>query len=229
MTLVGDNSLLDELRIMTSVELFLNSSFYIKHPVLIAAFEKHGVDITRSFNNLLPFISSFESTSRFDVPEDIIKNEAILNCHDKQWCSFLCMLGLSSAISVNISSYYPDCGLEKYKLLFNCKIEPREVFKRTDEIHILFCFNGTVKTGDFFTPNHFVPLIVEEIGNKRKQNNVSSVTVKKPFPSESFVQSKLSFWTITCSNKLIFPKLKAVSSKPKKFAKLSFKNESSQY
>ena len=116
LALVGDNSLLDELRIMTSVELFLNSSFYIKHPVLIAAFEKHGVDITRSFNNLLPFISSFESTSRFDVPEDIIKNEAILNCHDKQWCSFLCMLGLSSAISVNISSYYPDCGLEKYKL-----------------------------------------------------------------------------------------------------------------
>ena len=50
----------------------------------------------------------------------------------------------------------------------------------------IFCFNGTVKTGDFFTPNHFVPLIVEEIGNKRKQNNVSSVTVKKPFPSESF-------------------------------------------
>ena len=97
------------------------------------------------------------------------------------------MLGLSSAISVNISSYYPDCGLEKYKLLFNCKIEPDEVFKRTDEIHILFCFNGTVKTGDFFTPNHFDPLIVEEIGSKRKQKNVSSVTVKKPFPSESFV------------------------------------------
>ena len=58
---------------------------------------------------------SFDTADSSTSPGNLIKNEAIRNSCDKKWSSFLCMLGLSSVISANISSHYPDCGQEKYK------------------------------------------------------------------------------------------------------------------
>ena len=41
---------------------------------------------------------------------------------------FLCILGLSSVLGrniVNIHTYYPDCGEERYKVLLNGPAKPR--------------------------------------------------------------------------------------------------------
>ena len=98
--------------------------------------------------------ASFESSENCSCPEEIVKNEALLNCQDKRWCSFLCMLALSSVTSANIFSHYPDCGEERDKLFFNCKVEPRKLLRSVHDVHILFWFQGYIQTGNFFKPNH---------------------------------------------------------------------------
>ena len=132
---------------------------------------------------------------------------------------FLCMLALSSVTSAHIFSHYPDCGEERDKLFFNCKVEPRKLLRSVHDVHILFCFQGYIQTGNFFKPNHYVPLLVGKCGNKRKfapQINTSTILPKKVcvgnVPSfelpknikKGKVQSKLSFITSTC--KSILPK-----------------------
>ena len=41
---------------------------------------------------------------------DAIKHEAILNCIDNEWCSFMCLLGLSSALKSQMYSIYQNAG-----------------------------------------------------------------------------------------------------------------------
>ena len=149
LALVGDNTLVEDLRIITSVELFLNSDFYASHPSIISAFNKFGDKISVSLKNVLPLCLSFDSLVSHASPQDLIKNEAVLNCENRRWSSYLCMLALSSVTSSFIFSHYPDCGEEKFKLLFNAKIEPHIHFRTSSDIHILFCFQGRMKPGFF--------------------------------------------------------------------------------
>ena len=41
---------------------------------------------------------------------DAVKHEAILNCIDNEWCSFMCLLGLSSALKSQMYSIYQNDG-----------------------------------------------------------------------------------------------------------------------
>ena len=92
--------------------------------------------------------------------DNLVKQEAILNCNDGKWSSFLCILGLSSVLQTNIFTYYPDCGAQRFKHLFNCMLQQHlKVKKGFDDFHILFCYDGIVQAGEAFQPNHFVPLL----------------------------------------------------------------------
>ena len=51
--------------------------------------------------------------------KDIVKREAILNCQNFAWSSFMCMLGLSSAKKGKIISNCPESGDAMYRLFFN--------------------------------------------------------------------------------------------------------------
>ena len=70
------------------------------------------------------------------------------------------MLALSPVTSANIFSHYPDCGKEMDKLFFNCKVDPRKLLRSVHDVHILFCFQGYIQTGNFLKPNNYVPLLV---------------------------------------------------------------------
>ena len=118
MVLVGDNALVNDLRVLTSIELYLNADFYSKHPCFEAAVNEHQEDFGRSLTNLLLLLVSFECLDSRLSGSELVK-EAIVNCHDKKWSSFLCILGLSSVINRNIVAHYPDCGDHRCKL-FNC-------------------------------------------------------------------------------------------------------------
>ena len=50
-----------------------------------------------------------------------VKAEAIHNCFDKRWCSFVCIL----VVNKTIFTFYPDFGDVKYKLLFTQEVKPR--------------------------------------------------------------------------------------------------------
>ena len=103
-----------------------------------------------------------------------VKNEAILNCKDFEWSSFMCLLGLSSVLKGQVLSFYPDVGDFNHKHLFNCHITPRTSSINQKCFKILFCRNepfGTFIKSAKFQSNHFVPLLTTI--RKRKKNNPS--------------------------------------------------------
>ena len=180
--MVGDNSLIPILRNLTSIELFTNAHFYSQHPLFSSIVEKHS-EFENSLKNLLLCSVSQECLDSGLMTEELVKKEALLNCHDKKWSSFLCILGLSSVIGKNIQTYYPDSGEIRHKLMFNALINPRNPVKLCSDVpvHILFCHEGIVKPGEKFHPNHFVPLVFYSSKFKRKcLSATSAVSAKKP-------------------------------------------------
>lgn len=183
--MVGDNSLVLSLRILTSIELFLHCDYYVQHPCFLSIVNKHG-KYFKNINNLLPLSVSKEGLDTGMTKADLVKQEAILNCNDKKWSSFLCILALSSVLGRNIYTYYPDCGEERYRLFLNCLVKPRLPTKHNfEDLHILFCFEGCIKPGDTFLPNHFVPLLFYSNQLKRKLQvpESKSTTSKKKTPT----------------------------------------------
>ena len=180
--LVGDNSLVQTLRVLTSLELFFNANFYSHHPCFSSVVAEHSEHFGKTINNLLPKCVSMESVDTGLTKDDLVKHEAVVNCADKMWSSFLCICGLSSVLQRNIFTYYPDCGDHRYKLLFNRLIKPRQYTEKgSDDLHILFCYEGTIKPGETFQSNHFVPLLFSSHGQKRKSaaDSTASIATKK--------------------------------------------------
>ena len=124
LAMVGDNSITADLRVLTSIELYIKADYYCEHPYFLSAYGKYKEKICHSLKNISPlsvFHREFDSSLS---GRELVRVEAILNCHGKTWSSFLCILGLASVTNRNILSYYPDFGEQKFRLLFNCKVEP---------------------------------------------------------------------------------------------------------
>ena len=196
LVLVGDNRLVHTLRILTSLELFLNASFYSQHPCFLSVVYEHGEYFKNTASNLLPLCVSMECLDTGFTKEDLVKQEAILNCNDRKWSSFLCILGASSVLHRNIFCYYPDFGEKRNKLLFNRLVKPRQQSQKgMDDIHILFCHEGVIKPGETFRPNHFVLLLFHVHEKKRKHAtdvHVRSKAVKKQKVIPTFILPKKS-------------------------------------
>ena len=111
--LVGDNSLVEELRCLTSIELYLNSDCYCKHDAFQSAYlsQKEPRRSPESF-----FFLNDSLDSNFKNKEDTVKREGILNCQNFAWSSFMCILRLSSAIKGKIICHYLDIGDAMYRL-----------------------------------------------------------------------------------------------------------------
>ena len=127
----------EDLRVMTSIELFVHYKFYSQHPI----FKSLVCDgIFRNVQTaLLASISTFSYAS-YNVDKDLIKTEAIHNCHIGTWSSFLCTLGLSSVIGRSIQTIYPAQGKSNkcFFRLFNSLVNPRTSDSHKDVLNILF-------------------------------------------------------------------------------------------
>jgi hypothetical protein len=160
---------MEPLRILTSIELFTNAEFYSQHPCFSSAVNEHAEHLSKSINNLLPMSVSEECLDTGCTKAGLVRQEAIRNCSEKKCSSFLCILGLVSVLNRTIFSYYSDCGAHRYKLSLNRMIRPRLTPKKgLDDLHILFCYEGTVTAGTTFQSNHFVPLLFHTQQLKRK-------------------------------------------------------------
>ena len=178
--MVGDNSLVESLRVIVSIEIFLNTNFYCNlHPSFHSIFATHK-EVCNSINNLLPISISFDSLDSCLSGEELVRVEAISTCNDKRFASFLCILGLSSVTNKNINLFYPDCGRLRFKLLFNQQVHPRlPLATVSDDLHILFSFQDTVTAGEILKPNHFVPIVFGVTGGKRKLPQAASQQIPK--------------------------------------------------
>ena len=83
--------------------------------------EEQGEHFANSFKNFFPLSVSMTSVDTNLTDIALVRQEALSNWYDDSWSSFLCILGLSSVVSRNIDTYYPDCGQQRLKLLFNAK------------------------------------------------------------------------------------------------------------
>ena len=99
---VKNNWLMESLRVMVSVELFLNASLYWNHPCFVSTFSVHKQKVSTEIRNLLPMSVSVESLDMGFPGDRSVRAEAISNCKDKKWSSFLCLLVLSSVVNRSI-------------------------------------------------------------------------------------------------------------------------------
>ena len=155
----GDDSHNQNLRLLTSIELFKHQHYYSNHPYFKEALKKPGPGVNSMdsvFKASLSFVSA--DISKKDMREPAVENEAILNCRLKCFASFISMMALSTVLGAKILSYYPACGDGRIEKIFNCEITPR-VTEESDiknKLHILWCNTTGLKQG--FKPNHFVLL-----------------------------------------------------------------------
>ena len=140
--LIGYNSLVEVLRCLTFIELFLNADYYGKHCCFDLAFNsrKGKIKPLHYF-----FCLSLKGATIYHLSNDNIaamKNEEILNCKDFEYSSFMCLLGLSTVQKGQVFlSFYPDVGDFNHKHLFNCHIIPRTSSINQKCLRILFCCN----------------------------------------------------------------------------------------
>ena len=156
----GDNRYVDDLRILTAIELYLNSEFYSKHPSFISLISKHS-KVFSSIDTILAISVSHNALDSNKTKGELVQNEAINICTSFKWAGFLCVLGLASVCSSSVQCYYKNTGsILKYKLMFSQLIEPR-LFNpfSTEKIHLFF-WNNTCGPPVPFMDNHYVPLII---------------------------------------------------------------------
>ena len=142
--LIGDNSLVEVLRCLTSIELFLNADYYGKHCCFDLAFnsQKDKIRPLHYFFCLNLKGATIDHFSNDNI--GAVKKEAILNIKDFAWSSFMCLLGLSSVLKGQFLSLYPDVGDFNHKHLFNCHITRRTSSINQKCFRILFLSQWTI-------------------------------------------------------------------------------------
>ena len=194
--LVENNSLVEDLRSFSSIELALNSSFYANHKCFVSeAFSVNNFSVSLSFSTVDADLCS--------ANDDVIK-EAENNCVDKKWSLFICVLGLSSVLRRKIQTFYPEFGQTKYFNLFNQTVEPRLSVIFKEPLHFLFCREGFV-SGPGFNYNHYVPLLFLDLSSK--ENNKHKLISDINIPNK-----KLKLETSSNNNKLVSNYFKPVQS-----------------
>ena len=122
--LTGSNSLVEDLRAATAIELYLNSSFYSHHPYIVSLSQNYP-NIFRCPENVLMMSVSQKSIDSNKKLSDLVKEEVINVCENKIWSNFLCILPLASVASPKINCHCPDVGSIHYRTMFNCIIQSR--------------------------------------------------------------------------------------------------------
>ena len=134
----GDNRYVDDLRILTATELYLNSEFYSKRPSfisLISNIQKFSVA-----DAILAISVSHNVLDSNKSKGELVQNEAINMCTSFEWAGFLCVLGLASICSSSVQCYYKSSGsILKYNLMFSQLIEPR-LFNPLSSEKLICCF-----------------------------------------------------------------------------------------
>ena len=162
--MVGNNSLIHLLRILTSLELFLIRVFYSKHPVLTVC----TIIVILLEGKLFCYLESvFELNRGLRYSQTSIKNkdlgllvrrEAENICKENIWSSFLRVLALSSVICRPNHLFYASVGFQKYQKIFNQKIYPRERCD-SNKCFVLLWTCLYKKANHLSLNNHFVPLL----------------------------------------------------------------------
>ena len=117
LALLGNNKLISILIIPSSIEFFLDSTFYYNHPIIKKIFENNKAYF-QTYNSVISTVASYKAGDSYKKYESLIEEETIMNCKVNVYTGFLPMLSLSSVIKREINLCYPDHGSQKYKSIF---------------------------------------------------------------------------------------------------------------
>ncbi|CAB4007184.1 Hypothetical predicted protein [Paramuricea clavata] len=83
--------------------------------------------------------------------------------------------GLSSVLQRNIFTYYPDCGAQMFKQLFNYMVQPRLIVKKGfNDLRILFCYDAATQVSK---KQKLTPILSKKV-SKKLDSNISSFFIK---------------------------------------------------
>ena len=159
------------------MELFLNAKFYSNHSY-VQGKSKHFATDNTAFTAVISDAALGEGYDRKDTDSriEVVKREASRNSVPGTFSSLICMMALSSVIGKDVFSLYPEeiAKETKYSQCNNGLIKPRmyhdrfhNKFNENHNIILLWSRDGSSSfipgTSTEFKPNHFVPLIKQEM------------------------------------------------------------------
>ena len=92
----GDSRYIDDLRILASIELYLNSEFYGKHPSFVTVMNSHS-GVFNHVDTLLELSVSHGALDSGKTKMELVKEEALNICSRFKWSGFACLLYLQFA------------------------------------------------------------------------------------------------------------------------------------
>ena len=156
----GENRYVEDMRILTAIEPYLNSGFYNKHLNFISLVSKY----TNVFSSIDAKLTISVWRSALDSNKtkgELVQNEATSVCTFFKWDRFLCVLDLTPVCSSSVQCYYKGTSsLLKYKLMFSQLTEPRWFNPFSNKkVYLLFCNNASESSIPFMH-NNYVLLII---------------------------------------------------------------------
>ena len=139
-----DNRYVNDLRILASIELYINSEFCTKYPSFVKVMNSHS-GVFNNVDTLLALSPSYGALDSGKTKMELMEEEALNIFSPFKWSGFLCVLALSSVCLFFVYCCYKSYdAMLKYKILFNQLIKPRDFRSFCPEtIYLLFCKNRT--------------------------------------------------------------------------------------
>ena len=105
----GDNRYVNQLRILTAIELYVNPWFYSLHPTFTLLLNNNP-GVFNSIDTILAISVSHNALDTNKTKGELVQREALNICSAYRWCGFLCVLALSSVSLSTVQCYYKALG-----------------------------------------------------------------------------------------------------------------------
>ena len=93
----GDNSYVNDLRILAAIELYVNPGFCSQHPTFTLLMNNNP-GVFNSIETILAISVSHNALDTNKTKGELVQREALNICSAYRWCGFLCVLALSSVL-----------------------------------------------------------------------------------------------------------------------------------
>ena len=120
----GDKRYVNDLRILTAIELYVNTGFYSQHPTFTLLLN-NNLGVLNIVDTILAISVSHNALDTNKTKGELVQREALNICSAYRWCGFLYVLALSSVSLSTVQYYYKNSGSPlRYRLMFNQLIQP---------------------------------------------------------------------------------------------------------
>ena len=89
-----DNRYVNDLRILTAIELYVNPGFYSQHPTFTLLLNNNP-GVFNSIDTILAISVSHNALDTNKTKGKLVQRETLNICSAYRWCRFLCALALS--------------------------------------------------------------------------------------------------------------------------------------